>query len=128
MVFEKLAHFVIRRRRWVVATWILLVVLGLFTTSKIGDRWFESFSIPGYSAYEANQRTLKTFGSGAQPPLVAVFRSDGDVTQQRGIAQAIIAAAGVNRGSRTASYFSTGSDAYVSKDRHTTFATIYPPG
>ena len=63
-MFERLAHLVIRRRRWVVAIWILLFVLGLFTTSKIGSRWFESFSIPGYSAYEANQRTLKTFGSG----------------------------------------------------------------
>ena len=31
-------------------------------------------------------------------------------------------------GSRSSSYFSTGSDAYVSKDRHTTFAEIYPPG
>ena len=127
-MFERLAHLVIRRRRWVVAAWIFLFLLGLFTTSKIGDRWFESFSIPGYSAYEANQRTLKTFGSGEQAPVVAVFRSNGDVTQQRGIAQAIIAAAAVNPGSRTASYFSTGSNAYVSKDRHTTFATIYPPG
>src|SRR4029450_545236 len=33
-----------------------------------------------------------------------------------------------NRGSRVSSYFSTGNDAYVSKDRHTTFAELYPPG
>src|SRR4029450_5012402 len=33
-----------------------------------------------------------------------------------------------NRGSRVSSYFSTGSDAYVSRDRHTTFAELYPPG
>jgi RND superfamily putative drug exporter len=127
-VFERLAHLVIRRRRWVVSIWILLLLLGLFTTSKIGDRWFESFSIPGYSAYEANQRTLKTFDSGEQAPLVAVFRSSGDVTKQRGIEKAVAAAAGVNPGSRTSSYFSTGSNAYVSKDKHTTFAEIYPPG
>jgi RND superfamily putative drug exporter len=127
-VFERLAHLVIRRRRWIVAAWILLFVFGLFTTSRIGSRWFESFSIPGYSAYEANQRTLKTFGSGEQAPLVAVFRSKGDVTQQRGIAAAVAAAAAVNPGSRTSDYFSTGSDAYVSKDRHTTFAEIYGPG
>jgi putative drug exporter of the RND superfamily len=127
-MFERLGHLVIRRRRWIVVAWILLIVLGLVTTSKIGDRWFESFSIPGFSAYEANQRTLKTFGSGEQAPLVAVFRSDGDVTKQGGIEKAVAAAAAVNPGSRTASYFSTGSNAYVSKDRHTTFATIYPPG
>ena len=27
-----------------------------FTTQRLADRWFESFSIPGYSAYETNQR------------------------------------------------------------------------
>ena len=37
-------------------------------------------------------------------------------------------AAAVNPGSRVSSYFSTGSRAYVSKDGHTTFAEIYPPG
>jgi putative drug exporter of the RND superfamily len=127
-VFERLAHLVIRRRRWVVAAWIFLLLLGLFTTSKIGDRWFESFSIPGYSAYEANQRTLKTFGSGAQAPLVAVFQSKGDVTKATGIQKAVDAGAAVNPNSRASSYFTTHSDAYVSKDRHTTFAVIYPPG
>src|SRR5512143_3785814 len=127
-MFERLAHLVIRRRRWVVATWILLFVFGLFTTSRLSDRWFESFSIPGYSAYEANQRSLKTFGTGEQAPLVAVFQSKGDVTKASGIQQAVDAGAAVNPGSRASSYFTTHSDAYLSKDRHTTFAEIYPPG
>src|SRR4051812_34489344 len=128
MFFVKLGHFVIRRRRWIVGAWIFLLFFGFFATSRLADRWFESFSIPGYSAYEANQRALRTFGSGEQAPLVAVFRSKGDVTQERGIEKAVLAAAAVNRGSRTSSYFSTGSGAYVSKDRHTTFAEIYGPG
>jgi RND superfamily putative drug exporter len=127
-VLERLAYFVIRRRRWIVFAWIALTLFGLFTTTRLGDRWFESFSIPGYSAYEANQRTLKTFGSGEQAPAVAVFRSSGDVTKEKGIPAAIAKAAAVNPGSRSSSYFSTGSTAYVSKDRHTTFAEIYPPG
>jgi RND superfamily putative drug exporter len=127
-VLERLAHFVIRRRRFVVLAWIALLVFGLFSTTRLADRWFESFSIPGYSAYEANQRTLKTFGTGEQAPIVAVFRSPGDVTKVAGIERAVDAAASVNRGSRTSSYFTTHSDAYVSKDRHTTFAEIYPPG
>src|SRR5207248_3715083 len=78
--------------------------------------------------YEANQRALKPFGTGAQAPVTAVFVSKGDVTKQRGIPKAVAAAAAVNPGSRTSSYFSTGSDAYVSQDRHTTFANVYPPG
>ena len=127
-MLERLAHLVIRRRRWIVLAWIALLLFGLFSTTRLADRWFESFSIPGYSAYEANQRTLKTFGSGEQAPLVAVYRSSGDVTKGKGIAASIERGAAVNPGSRTSSYFSTGSDAYVSKDRHTTFAEIYPPG
>src|SRR5215213_2311126 len=127
-MLERLAHLVIRRRRWIVVAWIALLLFGLFSTTRLADRWFESFSIPGYSAYEANQRTLKTFGSGEQAPLVAVYRSSGDVTKGKGIAASIERGAAVNPGSRTSSYFSTGSDAYVSKDRHTTFAEIYPPG
>jgi putative drug exporter of the RND superfamily len=127
-VLERLTYFVIRRRRWIVLAWVALVLFGLFTTTRLADRWFESFSIPGYSAYEANQRMLKTFGSGEQASLVAVFRTTGDVTKAKGITRAIEKAAAVNPGSRTSSYFSTGSKVYVSKDRHTTFAEIYPPG
>ena len=127
-MLERLAHLVIRRRRWVVLAWIALTLFGLFTTTRLSDRWFESFSIPGYSAYEANQRALKTFGTGEQAPLVAVFRSSGDVTQEKGIEAAVAKAAAVNPGSRVSSYLTTGSSGYVSKDRHTTFAEIYPPG
>src|SRR5512133_2874071 len=124
----RLAHVIVRRRRAVIAAWVVLTLFGAFSAGQVADRWFESFSSPGYSSYEANQRTLKTFGTGENAPLVAVFHSDGDVTREKGIATAVAAGAAVNPGSRTSSYFSTGSRAYVSKDGHTTFAEIYPPG
>src|SRR5207248_2828172 len=108
--------------------WILLTVFGGFSATQVSKRWFQSFSIPGYSAYEANQRTLKTFGTGEQAPLVAVFHSSGDVTKHGELEQAVRDAAAVNPGSRTSSFWSTGSRAYVSRDGHTAFAEIYPPG
>jgi RND superfamily putative drug exporter len=123
-----LARLVLRRRRAIVFVWIALTLLGAYAASAVSSRWLEQFSIPGYSAYEANQRTLKTFGTGENAPLVAVFTSSGDVTKATGIKAAIAAAAKKNPGSRVSSYFSTGSNAYVSKDRHTTFAELYPPG
>jgi putative drug exporter of the RND superfamily len=123
-----LAHLVLRRRRAIVLLWIALTLVGAYSASAVSKRWLEQFSIPGYSAYEANQRTLKTFGTGENAPLVAVFHSNGDVTKVTGIRRAIAAAAKQNPGSRISSFFSTGSDAYVSKDRHTTFAELYPPG
>jgi RND superfamily putative drug exporter len=127
-MLERLAHVVVRRRKLVIGVWIVLTLFGMYSASAVSKRWFQSFSIPGYSAYETNQRVLKEFGTGEQAPLVAVFHSDGDVTKQTGIRQAVAAGAAVNPGSRTSSYFSTGSRAYVSKDGHTTFAEIYPPG
>jgi RND superfamily putative drug exporter len=127
-ILARLAHVIVRRRRAVIGVWVVLTIFGAFSAGQVSKRWFESFSIPGYSSYEANQRTLKTFGTGAQAPLVAVFHTSGDVTKQTGIKDAIAAAAKVNPGSRVSSFWSTGSRAYVSHDGHTAFAEIYPPG
>src|SRR4051812_9704856 len=127
-MLERLAHFVVRRRRLVIGLWLALTLFGAYSAARVSDRWSESFSIPGYSAYETNQKALREFGNGAQAPLVLVFRSDGDVTKQREIQQAIDkAAAGVPR-SRVSSYYSTGKPVYVSADRHTTYAELYPGG
>jgi RND superfamily putative drug exporter len=111
----------------VVAVWAVLTLFGAYSAAKVSNRWFESFSIPGYSAYETNQKVLKTFGTGERPPFVAVFHSDGDIRKQN-LEPAIDGAAGVNPGSRVSSYLNTHSNMYVSKDRHTAFAEIYPPG
>jgi putative drug exporter of the RND superfamily len=124
----RLARFVIRHRKLVAGAWVLLAVVGIFSAMRLSDRWFESFSIPGYSAYEANQRTLETFGSGEQAPLVAVLQSPNrDVTRVPGVERAINATSSVVKG-RTGSWFDTHSDMYLSRDRHTMVATLYPPG
>ncbi|MGB2875301.1 MAG: MMPL family transporter [Gaiellaceae bacterium] len=127
-MLEGLAHLIVRRRKLVIAVWVVLTLFGAFSAQQVSKRWFQSFSIPGYSAYEANQRTLHRFGSGEQAPLVAVFHTSGAITKETGVQRAIDAAAKVNPGSRVSSYWSTGSRAYVSRDGHTAFAEIYPPG
>ena len=127
-MLARLGHLVYRRRKSVIALWLVLTIFGAFSAAKVADRWFESFSIPGYSAYETNQKVLHDFGNGAQPPLVAVFRSDRDVTKEAGIGDAIAKAAAVVPGSRVSSYYSTRNSVYVSADRHTTYAEIYAGG
>src|SRR5438309_6604777 len=125
----RVARFVIRHRRLVVGAWIVLTIVGLASTTQLSKRWFQSFSIPGYSAYEANQRTLKVFGSGEQAPLIPVFTSPGkNITKVKGVRGAIEAAASAVPGSRTGSWFDSHSAMYLSKDGHTMVATIYPPG
>ena len=42
-----------------IGLWLALTVFGAVRDDAVSNRWLESFSIPGYSAYEANQRTLQ---------------------------------------------------------------------
>jgi len=124
----RLAHIVLGHRKLVVGIWLAFTVFGAFAAGQVSKRWFESFSIPGYSAYEANQRTLKTFGSGEGAPLVAVVTVPGDVTKTAGVKESFEAAAAALPGARSSSYFSTGSEMYLSRDRHTAFEEIFPTG
>src|SRR5204863_250461 len=129
-MLQQLAHTVIRRRRIVFAAWIVLSIVGAGFAGGIGDRLSQQFSIPGYSAYEANQRIFKENHTGKNYPMVPVFHSaTGDIAKQPGLQRRIAAAAKLNPGARVSSYYNTGgSAAYLSKDRHTMFAVIYPAG
>ena len=127
-MLARLAHAVARHRAIIILVWVVLTLFGGFAAGKVSKRWYQSFSIPGKSAYEANQRTLKAFGSGVRPPDVVVFHTSGDATKSNAIKQAMQRAANTMPGARTSSYFSTGSLIYVSRDRHTTFEEVYPPG
>jgi RND superfamily putative drug exporter len=124
----RLAHVVARRRWWVIAIWIVLTVIGAFSAGKLSKRWYQSFSIPGKSAYETSQKTLNTFGVGVRPPNTVVFTSTGDVTKSAAIRQAIERAQKTQPGSLMSSYYTTHDPMYVSADHHTTFANIYLPG
>jgi RND superfamily putative drug exporter len=127
-LLARLAHLVARHRWPVIGIWIVLTLFGGFAAGRVSKRWYQSFSIPGKSAYEANQRTLKAFGVGVRPPNVVVFQTKGDATQSAAIRAAMQRAAEASPGALTSSFFSTGSLAYVSRDRHTTFMEIHPPG
>jgi RND superfamily putative drug exporter len=127
----RLAHLarLIARYRWpVIGLWIVLTLLGGVAAGKLGNRWYQQFSVPGKSAYEASNRTLHSLGVGIRPPDVVVYRTDGDASTSAAIREATARAAAVMPGARTSSYFSTGDAMYVSKDKHTTFQEIYPPG
>src|SRR5215203_1453485 len=127
-MLARLAHVTARRRKTIIFTWIALTIFGGFAAGQGSERWLQSFSIPGYSAYEASQRTFERFGTGERPPNVVVFRTKGDATTSEAIRAAMDRALETSPGARTSSYFSTGSLAYVSEDRHTTFMEVYPAG
>jgi RND superfamily putative drug exporter len=127
-MLARLAHVTARHRKAIIFTWIALTVFGGFAAGQVSERWLQSFSIPGYSAYEASQRTFDRFGTGERPPSVVVFQTKGDATKSEAISAAMERARKTSPHARTSSFFSTGSHAYVSKDRHTTFLEVYPAG
>src|SRR5215831_12727065 len=127
-MLASLTHVIVRRRWIVIGVWIVLTIFGAYAAGQVSKRWYQSFSIPGKSAYEASQRTLKAFGTGVRPPNVVVFHTSGDATKSAAIKAAMLRAGAVMPGARTSSYFSTHDPMYVSKDRHTTFEEVYPPG
>jgi RND superfamily putative drug exporter len=127
-MLARLAHAIAHHRKAVILTWLALTIFGGFSASQVSQRWLQSFSIPGYPAYEASQRTLERFGSGDRPPNVVVFETKGDATKSEAIPAAMERALKTSPDARSSSFFSTGSYAYVSKDRHTTFMELYPAG
>jgi RND superfamily putative drug exporter len=127
-MLARLTHWITRHRWLVIGVWIVLTLFGAYAAGQVSKRWYQSFSIPGKSAYEASQRTLHVFGTGVRPPNVVVFHTSGDATKSAAIKAAMARAAATMPGARTSSYFSTGNPMYVSADRHTTFQNVYPPG
>jgi putative drug exporter of the RND superfamily len=124
----RLGHFIARHRWPVIGVWIVLTLFGGVAAGKLSSRWYQSFSIPGKPAYEASQRALKSFGAVVRPPNVVVFHTAGDATKSVAIEQAMRRAAATMPDALTSSYFSTHDPMYVSRDRHTTFLEVYPPG
>src|SRR5262245_32397038 len=91
----RLAHFPPRHRWPVIGVWIVRTVIGGVAAGKLSSRWYQSFSIPGKSAYEASQRTFDAFGVGVRPPNVVVFTTSGDANKNTEIRAAVTRAAGV---------------------------------
>src|SRR3954452_18827148 len=124
-----LAHFTARYRWPVIALWIVLTLVGGVAAGQLSSRWYQGTAIPGKSAYEAGQRTLKELGAGVRPPNVVVVHSSRvDVTKSPAVRAAMGRGTPTVPAALPSSYFSTGNLMYVSGDRHTTFLQVYLPG
>jgi putative drug exporter of the RND superfamily len=125
--------FVLRHRRFVALFWLAVTVLGVVSVGRATGALSKEFSIPGREGSETNAAITRTFGNGGNSaPLVPVVqlpagtKIDSEVVRSglREVASRIEQAV---PGSRIASYASTGSRAFVSRDSRTTFLVAYPP-
>ncbi|GAA1966902.1 MMPL family transporter [Catenulispora subtropica] len=128
---EALSNFVVRHRRLVALVWLGALIAGVFAASGLSSRLDQSFSMPGQKGYAANQAVLKQYGNGAgQEPLVPVLTVPAGTTVDdpagaAAVAKAFAAVAALP-GYRVVSYADTHDPVFVSADRRTTFALVYP--
>jgi RND superfamily putative drug exporter len=128
-----LTRFVLRRRRLVVAFWLLLAVAGFAFVGRATSAFSDEYAVPGKEGYETNAAIVRAFGNGGDgPPLVPVVTlPPGAFVDSAAAAAGLDDVAGRIRqavpGARVASYASTGDRAFVSRDGRTTFLLAYAP-
>jgi RND superfamily putative drug exporter len=130
---SSLTRWVLAHKRTVVLTWVVLTIAGLMAAGPATDALDPEFSVPNKEGWETNVDIAQKYrGTGGDTsPLVPVVELPKDTRADSPAVRADLAK--VDRslskalpGSRVASYASTGDDAFISKDGHTTFAIVYP--
>jgi RND superfamily putative drug exporter len=128
-----LTRWVLAHKRTVVVFWIVMAIAGIAAAGPASRALDPEFSVPGKEGWQTNvainQRYRGTGGNST--PLVPVVTLPRGTTVDSPKARADLRL--LDRelrmalpGARIASYASTGDDAFVSKDRRTTFALVHP--
>ena len=128
-----LTRFVLAHKRLVVVFWLVATIAGMAAAGPASRALEPEFSVPGKEGWETNvaiaERYRGTGGDGA-PLLPVVTLPKGKTVASPGVRADLSRVDARLRqalpGARIASYASTGDDAFVSGDRRTTFALIYP--
>ena len=128
-----LTRQVLAHRRIVAVFWIAVTLVGIATVSQSTKSFSKEFSAPGRQGYETNTQILKLFHQGGRSaPLVpAVTLPAGTSMNAPAVLSGLRAVESRLQaaipGARTASYASTHSSAFISRDGRTTFVLAYPP-
>jgi putative drug exporter of the RND superfamily len=129
---EQLTRWVLRHRKLVVATWLVVTIVGIATVSKAVNAMDQKFSVPGREGWVTNSEIAKIYdntGSDTSPLLQVVTLPQGQSatgfrSQLKGLEDTAVKAIPK---ARVAGYGSTGSKAFLSSDGRTAFTIIYPP-
>ena len=126
---RRLTASVIRHRRWVVAAWLLLVVVGFATLGSTTKRLSTQFKLPGQSSYVADNKIEALFHSGGNTvPVVVTLTAPAGSTADAVTADRVLgAAAAAVPGSRLADRLNTGDAKLSTRDGRTTFGLIFTP-
>ena len=84
-MLERHARWVIRRRWWVVAGWIVLLVVGFMLASRIGDVTSSQVTLPGKESQRGIDLIQNKFGNGDSTSLQVVYRNPNATVNDAGL-------------------------------------------
>ena len=130
-MLETLTRRVLRHKRLVALSWILLTIVGMAAAGPASEALDQRFSVPGREGWETSQEILKLFGNGGEsPPLVPVVQlPEGGPTAAAARAELLRVEQEAKEavpGSRVAGFGSTGDPTFTSEDGRTAFLYVFP--
>jgi putative drug exporter of the RND superfamily len=133
---SSLTRWVLAHKRLVVIGWIALIIGGIAAAGPASKALKAEFSVPGKEGWKTTVAIAERYGTdrnGSTPLVPVVTLPDRQTVRAPGVRAELQRVderlAASLPGARLASYASTGSNAFVSKDGRTTFALVYPrPG
>lgn len=127
----RIAEFVLRHRRPVVAFWLVLLVAGIAASGSVSKRLTFDFALPGQPGYETAQKIKHIYGNGGdQPPSILVVTVPRGESVRADAAKIGTAFAAVRRERpelRVVDYGSTHDPRFVTRDGRTTFGFAFAP-
>src|SRR5690242_13611935 len=128
---SSLTRWVLAHKRAVLVAWIALTIAGVVAAGPASRRLVNDTSVPDKESWHTAQAIDARYGAGTEPLLPVVTLPPGTTAGSHGVRAQLAAVDAALRvalpGARIASFASTGSRAFVSRDGRTVFALVYPP-
>jgi RND superfamily putative drug exporter len=130
-MLERHARWVIRRRWWIVAAWVVLVIIGFTLAARIGDVTSTQVALPGKESQRGVDLIKQKFGDGESTSMQVVYRNPSatvdDPAYRAAVTTGLARAAAVVPGTQVIDYYTSGSRDLVGGGGHLTYATLRLP-
>jgi putative drug exporter of the RND superfamily len=125
----RLTRFVLRHRRWVVASWLAMLVIGGIAARSVGGRLDYAFALPGQPGYEASMKILQSYRTTSQqgPVLLVLSAPAGQALPQAEADRTFTAVARDVPRIRVVGRAQTGDGVFRTRDGRTEFAFAFLP-
>jgi putative drug exporter of the RND superfamily len=129
-LMTSLTTFAVRRRRWVIGVWLLMLIAGGAAAGQVSHRLSSDFSLPGQPGYETAQTMLRSYGNGGQPPSVLTVTVPAGESVRADAGQIAAAFSRLRAAAsqlRIVDYGDTRDPAFITSAGRATYALVFAP-